>query len=89
VDYRLRTTLARALRQRYRYGRSYAQLYSRFRHAPIQRAGLGEELRFFAKLVASAPRDFRTGRRNVWLTTVAWTLGRWRGWLAYGVRPPI
>ncbi len=89
VDYRLRASLGRSMRQRFSYGRSYAQLYSRFRRSPIQRGSLGREARFFAKLLASAPRDMLSGRHGEWLTTLAWTFGRWRGWLAYGVRPPI
>ncbi len=89
VDYRLRGSLRTNLRQRFGYGRSYAQLYSRFRRSPIVRGGLGQEARFAAKLLASLPRHLRTRTLSEWLTTVAWTLGRWRGWLAYGVRPPI
>ena len=68
---------------------SYAQLYSRFRTSPISRGGPRQELRFVVRLVASLPRNLVTGQASVWLTAAAWTLGRWRGWLAYGVRPPI
>ena len=89
VDYRLRGSLRTNMRQRFGYGRSYAQLYSRFRTSPISRGGPRQELRFVVRLVASLPRNLVTGQASMWLTAAAWTLGRWRGWLAYGVRPPI
>ena len=89
VDYRMRGSLRRSVLQRFRYGRSYAQLYAHFRHAPIERGSLRREAGFAARLLASAPRNLLTGNGSFWLTAAAWTLGRWRGWLAYGVRPPI
>jgi len=89
VDYRLRASLKEAMRQRYGYGRSYAQLYSRFRDQPIQRARARHEVRVVGGFLIEGPRALFSSRRNAWLTGLAWTLGRWRGGVAYRVRPPL
>ena len=89
VDYRLRDSLRSMMRQRFGYGRSYAQLYSRFRLAPIQRARARHEVKVTGMFLARGPRALVTSGRDEWLTGLAWTLGRWRGGLAYRVRPPL
>jgi GT2 family glycosyltransferase len=89
VDYRLRDSLRGAMRQRFAYGRSYAQLYSRFRGSPIPRARVRHEVKVIGVFVLGGPRALLSARRAEWLTGLAWTLGRWRGALAYRVRPPL
>jgi cellulose synthase/poly-beta-1,6-N-acetylglucosamine synthase-like glycosyltransferase len=89
VDYRLRTPLRDMMRQVFGYGRSYAQLYSRFPDAPLPRLRWWEELRGSGGFLAKGPRALVSPRRREWLAGLAFTLGRWRGWLAYGAHPPF
>jgi GT2 family glycosyltransferase len=89
VDYRLRGSLRSMLRQRFGYGRSYAQLYSRFRESPIPRARARHEVKVIGGFLLGGPRSLLSARRTEWLAGLAWTLGRWRGGLAYRVRPPL
>lgn len=89
IDYRLRGSVRSVLRQRFYYGRSYAQLYSRFQDAPIPRASARHEVRTVAMLVAQGPRRVVQGSGHRWLSSLAWTAGRWRGGRVYGVRAPL
>jgi GT2 family glycosyltransferase len=89
VDYRLRHSLRSMMRQRFGYGRSYAQLYSRFRGSPIPRARARHEVKVIGGFLVRGPGALLTSGRDEWLTGLAWTLGRWRGGLAYRVRPPL
>lgn len=89
VDYRLRDKPREVCRQRFHYGRTYAQLYSRFSDAPIPRSSVKHELKVIALFLAEAPREWRTGHRTRWLAGLAWTLGRYRGDLKYRVRCPL
>jgi glycosyltransferase involved in cell wall biosynthesis len=89
VDYRLRDNVRTTLRQRRAYGRSYAQLYSKFRHAPIPRTRARHELRSSAVLLLRGPRELLSGRGTSWLMELAWTLGRWSGDIAFRVRSPL
>lgn len=89
VHYRLRGSLRTMCRQRYWYGRSYAQLYRRFRHAGVDPTPLGRELRYYAVLLRSLPRDIRRDRLGHWLVTAAWTAGRLAGDVRYRVRCPL
>lgn len=89
VDYRLRHRPRDVFRQRFHYGRTYAQLYSRFRHAPIPRTSVKHEIKVVTLFLAEAPREFVTGHRHRWLAGLAWTLGRYRGDLAFRVRCPL
>lgn len=89
VDYRLRDTVGGVVRQRFGYGRTYAQLYSRHADEPIPRARLRHEVRVVGDFVMTAPREFGEGRGPLWLAGAAWIAGRWRGNLAYRVRCPL
>jgi len=89
VDYRLRADPRGVCRQRFNYGRTYAQLYSRFLDAPIPRSSVRHEVKVVCLFLAEAPREFRTGNRTRWLAGLAWTLGRYCGDLAYRVRCPL
>jgi glycosyltransferase involved in cell wall biosynthesis len=89
VDYRLRDDLGGAMRQRFGYGRSYAQLYAKFREQPITRASARHELKVIGGFLLSGPRELLLGNREQWLVGLAWTLGRWCGGLAYRVRCPL
>lgn len=89
VHYRLRDSLRATCRQRFWYGRSYAQLYRSFRHEGIPRTPLALELRFYAVLLRSLPRDIRHDRFGHWLVTAAWTAGRLAGDVRYRVRSPL
>lgn len=89
VDYRLRASLVGVMRQRFGYGRSYAQLYARFRDQPVPRARARHEVKVIGGFLLSGPREARAGRGAPWLVGLAWTAGRWRGDLAYRVRCPL
>ena len=89
VDYRLRTTVGAVARQRFGYGRSYAQLYARFRAEAIPRTSARHEVKVVSGFVLSAPGEFRAGRWPLWVAGAAWTLGRWRGGLEHRVRSPL
>jgi len=89
VDYRLRDTPREVFRQRFHYGRTYAQLYSRFRDAPIPRSSVKHEVKVIALFLAEAPREWRDGHLPRWLAGLGWTLGRYRGDLTYRVRCPL
>jgi GT2 family glycosyltransferase len=89
IHYRLRGSLRGMARQRYWYGRSYAQLYRAFRGSGVEPTPLRRELRFYAVLVRSLPRDVRKGRFGFWLGTAAWTAGRLAGDLRFRVRCPL
>ena len=89
VDYRLRDRPRDVFRQRFHYGRTYAQLYSRFRDAAIPRSSVRHEVKVVASFLAEAPREFRSGHGTRWLAGLAWTLGRYRGDVAYKVRCPL
>ncbi len=89
VHYRLRGSLRAMVRQRYWYGRSYAQLYRAFRHSGVPRTPLATELRWYAVLLRSLPRDVRRKRFGFWLVTAAWTSGRLAGDVRYRVRCPL
>lgn len=89
IDYRLRDTVRGVMKQRYGYGRSYAQLYSRFQHAPITRHRLRREIRSLLSDLHALPRELLAGRGRMWLAGAAWTTGRWRGSIESGVRAPL
>lgn len=89
IHYRLRPSLRGTMRQRFWYGRSYAQLYRRFRDDGVPRTPWRDEARFYARLVRSLPRDARAGRTGFWLVTAAWTAGRLAGDVRYRVRCPL
>ena len=89
VDYRLRDDPRSVVRQRFHYGRTYAQLYSRFQHLPIPRQSWKREAWAVAGFLLSGPRELLAGHRTRWLAGLAWTLGRYRGDLAYRVRCPL
>jgi GT2 family glycosyltransferase len=89
VDYRLRSDRRAICRQRFHYGRTYAQLYSRFRDAPIPRVSRRHELKVILLFLAELPREWRSGHLTRWLAGLAWTVGRYRGDLAYRVRCPL
>jgi glycosyltransferase involved in cell wall biosynthesis len=89
IDYRLRDTMKGVMKQRHGYGRSYAQLYSRFRHAPIPRNRFRREIRSLLSGLADLPQAVRQRRIPLWLAGAAWTTGRWRGSLAARVRSPL
>lgn len=89
VHYRLRASLRAAARQRYWYGRSYAQLYRAFRDSPVVSTPVRRELRAYAVLLRSLPRDIRHGRWGLWVVTASFTLGRLAGDLRYRVRCPL
>lgn len=89
IDYRLRGSVKGVMKQRYGYGRSYAQLYSRFTDQPIRRLSLKHEVKVIGTFLISGPRECLAGRGNQWLAGLAWTAGRWRGNFAYGVRCPL
>lgn len=89
VHYRLRGSLRSMARQRYWYGRSYAQLFRNFRDSGVRPTPLSRELRFYAVLLRSLPRDVRRHRFGFWLGTAAWTAGRLAGDLRFRVRCPL
>lgn len=89
IHYRLRSSLRGTMRQRFWYGRSYAQLYRRFRDAGVPRTPWRAEARFYARFLLSLPRDVRAGRTGFWLVTAAWTAGRLAGDVRYRVRCPL
>jgi GT2 family glycosyltransferase len=89
IHYRLRGSLRGMARQRYWYGRSYAQLYRAFRGSGVTPTPLRRELRFYVMLVRSLPRDVRHGRFGFWLGTAAWTMGRLAGDFRFRVRCPL
>ena len=89
VDYRLRDDRRGVYRQRFRYGYTYAQLYRRFRHHPIPRHSWKREAWVVAGFLLSGPRELVGKGRTRWLAGLAWTLGRYRGDLAYRVRCPL
>jgi glycosyltransferase involved in cell wall biosynthesis len=89
VDYRLRADVRGVCRQRYHYGRTYAQLYSRYRHRGIPRASAKHEAKVIGLFLLGGPREWRSTHGVTWLAGVAWTLGRWRGDVAYRVRCPL
>ena len=89
VHYRLRGSLRSMARQRYWYGRSYAQLFRNFRHSGVRPTPLSTELRFYAVLLRSLPRDIRRRRFGFWLGTAAWTAGRLAGDIRFRVRCPL
>ncbi len=89
IDYRLRTSVRAVMRQRFGYGRSYAQLYSRFREQPIRRLSLKHEVKVVVGFLSSAPKELVAGRFPAWLAGLAWISGRWRGNIAYRVRCPL
>jgi GT2 family glycosyltransferase len=89
VDYRLRADRRGVYRQRFSYGRTYAQLYQRFRDHPIPRHSWKREAWVVAGFLLSGPREAARGHRTRWVAGVAWTLGRYRGDLAYRVRCPL
>ena len=89
IHYRLRSSLWGTMRQRFWYGRSYVQLYRRFRDAGVPRTPWRAEARSYARFVASLPRDARSGRLGFWLVTAAWTAGRLAGDVRYRVRCPL
>ena len=89
VHYRLRSSLRSMVRQRFWYGRSYAQLYRTFRHSGVPRTPVRTELRAYARLLRSLPRDIRRKRFGFWLVTAAWTTGRLAGDVRYRVRCPL
>lgn len=88
MHYRLRDTLKGAVKQRYNYGRSNAQLQARFRDEPAlppftrRRAVriLGSHLWHWRAVL-----DPNT--RGGWLTGLGWTVGRLRGVLEFQRNP--
>jgi GT2 family glycosyltransferase len=89
VDYRMRSDLLGVWRQRFSYGRTYAQLYARHRGAGIARSSVRHEVKVIGLFLASVVREVSTGHGTRWLAGLAWTLGRYRGDLAYRVRCPL
>lgn len=89
VNYRLRGTLKGVMRQRFGYGRSYAQMYSRHQDEPIPRASVRHEVKVIGEFVLNGPSDMASGRGAEWVTGAAWTAGRWYGAVKYRVRPPL
>lgn len=89
IHYRLRDSLGGTVRQRFYYGRSYAQLYRRFHDAGVPRTPWRKEARFYLRLLRSLPRDVRGRRFGFWLVTAAWTAGRLAGDVRYRVRCPL
>jgi GT2 family glycosyltransferase len=89
VDYRLRDTRRGVVRQRVSYGRTYAQLYARFRDHPIPRTSVRHEVKVIVMFLAQAPGEWRSGHLTRWLAGLAWTWGRYRGDLRFRVRCPL
>lgn len=89
VQYRQRDTVRALIRQRFRYGRSYAQLYAKHRSQPIPRTPLRLEVRKILHLVRRGPSQLGDpGTRGKWLGTMAFVAGRLRGDLEHRVRAP-
>lgn len=88
MHYRLRRSVPATMRQMFGYGRSYAQLFKRFRDQPIPRTPWRREVRTYLILAVRGVRAVR--RRDAgWLGSAAWTVGRLYGDLRYGVRCPL
>lgn len=88
MHYRLRGDVHGMVRQMFGYGRSYAQLFSRFRDQPIPRTPLRREIRTYVILARQGVRAARR-RDAAWLGTAAWTAGRVYGDVRYRVRSPL
>lgn len=91
VHYRYRGDLSGAMRQRFGYGRSYAQLYSRWRAEPVPRLSGRHEVKVQAQYLLEGLRRLRSPRtsRQEWLVGAAWTVGRLYGDLRYRCRSPL
>ena len=89
VHYRIRADRRGLTRQRFGYGRSYARLYADFRTAGPPATPLKRELRTYVELVRRGPREFRVGRGDAWLASLAWTAGRLVGDVDQRVRCPL
>lgn len=89
VYYRQRAELRALARQRFYYGRSFAQLYSKHRHEDVARVSAKMEARKIASHILGASALLRTPeRRRPWLMHTAWVAGRLAGNLKYHVRAP-
>lgn len=90
IHYRLRDNVRAAMKQTYRYGRTYTQLFSRFRDQPIPRTPWRREIRTYGILLARGARMARKGEpMDAWLCTMSWTAGRLVGDVRYRVRAPL
>ncbi|MFX0537507.1 glycosyltransferase [Ornithinimicrobium sp. Y1847] len=89
VFYRQRGTLVSLFRQRFSYGSSFAQLYSKHSHERITRVSPRTEARKVLTHFGRGPKVLvRRDTRRTWLMHTAWVLGRLRGDLRYKVRAP-
>ncbi len=89
VYYRQRVDLRSIARQRFNYGRSFAQLYSKHQHEDIPRVSAKMEARKIAMHLLGARHLVRHGdRRRPWLMHSAWVAGRIAGDLKFRVRAP-
>lgn len=89
VHYRLRSDLRTVLKQRFGYGRSYAQMYAKHCSEPISRTSARHEVRAVCNFVATLPSEIYSGHTARWMCDAAWTVGRWFGGARYGVRSPL
>lgn len=89
VGYRLRTGLIAMVKQRFGYGRSYAQMYAQHQDEPIPRASARHEIKVIGQFALTGPREVLLGRGSQWVIGASWTAGRWYGGVKYRVRPPL
>lgn len=83
MHYRLREDMRSLAKQRFGYGRSYAQLYTQYRHLGIPAGRLGSELRIWAGLLLRVPQLAIESRRGRWTYDAAWNCGRMAGALTH------
>ena len=86
VHYQFRTSVGGAIRQQFRWGVAYAQLYRDFRYAGVPRPSLANAVGRWGRLLVSLPDLIRgPARKGRWLRDLAESAGRLIGCLRYRV----
>lgn len=76
MHYRLRSDLRRLARQRYGYGRSYAQLFAQYAHLGIPAGSLQREIQIWTRLLLFTPQLATPTQRGRWVYAASWNCGR-------------